>query len=536
MKKWNFQKVLAKFGIERVDDNDPFFAGDLPESFDDSFSDLDSEFQENVPFLRDNESAVLQMRPVRREDMIRQQAMALEAELEAEEEVIPQAVSDDVDDLMDDLMGESHAEAVQEEEFYEDESLLDDLMGGDFFEEESVVFEENLQETVEEVVESAEDALLEQVMQMEESEAPQEEVFEETSEEALEEVFEEAAEEVYEEETAEYEQEEYFEESYEEETYEQPYAEQTHVNEAFVRPRNHGVVVALGMFDGVHAGHQHMITMARRDADQLGLPLHVVTFYEHPASVLTGNPVPYLTTFEDRMGLLTRYGMDCLNMYHFTHQFASMDYRDFIMMLVRELDMTHLVVGQDACFGRGGVCTAQTLMQEADQFGISVHIVPHVMANGMKISSTAIRMALANGEVAYANACLTRPYSLSGKIVHGAHRGSLLGFPTANLRPTPGMMVPANGVYVSTITLEDGRAMPAVTNIGVHPTVDALDAALIETHILDFEGDVYGQHVRVELLQMLRGEQKFDTFAQLTAQIDTDVANARAYFAQAQQG
>jgi len=555
VKKWNFQKVLAKFGIERVDDNDPLMVGDLPESFDDSFSDLelgeDASYA-HAPFMRDTHSAVLEMRPVRREDMIRQQA----ADMETEIAQAPVHV-EDVDDLMDDLMGENTSAAMEEpvmeaeqDDFYGDESVLDDLMQGDFYEQEpEVVLSRDVEGATEMVLETAAEALEREISTMEPAqEAPEEEFLEETFEEVYEEHYEEVTEEVVQEtadelfeELSEDSYEESYEQTYAEDSYEQVYDEQEvyaapaveeHVHETFVRPRNHGVVVALGMFDGVHAGHQHIMNHARRDADQLGLPLHVVTFYEHPASVLTGTPVPYLSTFEDRMGQLTRYGMDCLNIYHFTPQFASMHYRDFINMLVRELDMTHLVIGQDACFGRGGQGNAQTIMQDANELGISVHVVPAMMANGMKISSTAIRMAAANGDIVFANACLTRPYSLSGKVVHGAHRGTLLGFPTANLRPTPGMLVPANGVYVSTITLDNGKAMPAVTNIGTHPTVDELNQAVIETHILDFEGDCYDRHARVELLAMLRAEQKFDTFAQLSAQIDADVANARAYFQQ----
>ncbi|MBP3371818.1 MAG: hypothetical protein J6L88_04760, partial [Clostridia bacterium] len=517
MKKWNFQKVLAKFGIERVDDNDPLMVGDLPESFDDSFSDLelgeDASYA-HTPFMRDTHSAVLEMRPVRREDMIRQQA----ADMEEEIAQVP-VHTDDVDDLMDDLMGQPVRVVKREMEYREfegDDSVLDDLLA-----EEKIVFTEDQQGAMDMALEAAAQAVMQGVTDLqpaeqipeedlqdtlaytqavdEEFEEEFEEVFAENAQETFEETFEddfaepvdetteesydaayvqETADDLFEElseETYEEPYEETYEESYAEDTYEEVYEQQAayempseHVHEAFVRPRNHGVVVALGMFDGVHAGHQHMLSLARRDADQLGLPLHVVTFYEHPAAVLTGTPVPYLSTFEDRMGLLTRYGMDCLNIYHFTPQFASMSYRDFINMMIRDLDMTHLVIGQDACFGRGGQGNAQTVMRDANELGISVHIVPAVMANGMKISSTTIRMAAANGDIAFANACLTRPYSLSGKVVHGAHRGTLLGFPTANLRPTPGMLVPANGVYVSTITLDNGKAMPAVTNIGTH--------------------------------------------------------------------
>lgn len=559
MKKSGFQKFLAKLGVERVDESDPFFVSDMPENFDDApvgdaFAEQDDPFDDAPAALRRSEpSAVLNIRrvepgeepsaPARPREPFRRSIFRNVPKTADERPAAPivhrseepQRSADEVDDLMDDLMGQAQTAASAPAQSDELDAYLEDEFDAYAQEQEAVSDEseaanadaaEPAQAWEEEPqnFDTAQDVVFDEPADDQYSDASEYNEYEEFGQTAAyaEPEYDTAAETVP----------GYDEAAAQEPVFERPAPEQADggVREAFVRPHNHGVVVALGMFDGVHAGHQHMLAMARRDADQLGLPLHVVTFYEHPASILTGKPVPYLSTLEDRIALLTQHGMDCFNVYHFTPQFASMDYREFIAMLVRELDMTHIVIGQDAVFGRGGRGNAKTLMAEAGDFGISVHVVPDVTANGQKVSSSAIRAAAARGDIAFANACLTRPYAVVGTVSRGAQRGALLGFPTANLSPTPGMLVPANGVYVSCISIQEGEMMPAVTNIGVHPTVDALQMPVIETHILDYSGDCYDQHVRVELLQMIRPEQKFGTFAQLSAQIDADVAAARAYF------
>lgn len=581
VKKSGFQKFLARLGVERVDENDPFNISDLPQDFDRQ----DDGVQENLwqdadapAFIHPGTPAVQRVTTQEEADAPAVQRITTQEEADApfltrraatvrkrrvSADVRPAAPlagtgqmrqSDEVDDLMDDLLAESALDAWMQQEVQQTQTppaenadahdalaaaIEADIQNAPGAVQDGAAAQETEADAAQQAAEPAAETASEPVFAEAAADLPADEAVQELQRQA-------AALDVFapeEEETGTAAEAASAQTPLQEASgvveqasagapvLQTPPQEDSGVREAFVRPHNHGVVVVLGMFDGVHAGHQHMLSMARRDADQLGLPLHVVTFYEHPASILTGAPVPYLSTLEDRIGLLTQYGMDCFDVYHFTPQFASMHYRDFIAMLVRELDMTHMVLGQDAVFGRGGQGSAQVLMREAQEFGISVHVVPDVTANGQKVSSSAIRAALARGDVGFANACLTRPYAVVGKVAHGAKRGALLGFPTANLLPTAGMLVPANGVYVSQISLQEGTMMPAVTNIGVHPTVDELRLPVIETHILDFDGDCYDQHARVELLQMLRGEQKFDTFARLSAQIQKDTADARAFFA-----
>ncbi|MGI6004043.1 MAG: bifunctional riboflavin kinase/FAD synthetase [Christensenellales bacterium] len=292
-----------------------------------------------------------------------------------------------------------------------------------------------------------------------------------------------------------------------------------------------GVVLALGVFDGVHAGHKYLLSIARKDADDMGLPLHVYTFYEHPAAVLQGKPVPSLTTIEQKIGLLATSGMDCLHLEHFTPEFADMTYAEFIDMLREDIGMRHLVIGQGAAFGRDNLGSVSRLAEEADELGITLRVVPPVTAGGVAISSSRIRLALAHGDIEYANACLGRPYTLSGTIQHGDSRGHTLGFPTANLRPASGMLIPATGVYLTRVQLAgEKEPMQAMTNIGVHPTVDELTEPMVETFILDFEGDIYGQNVEIELLMRLRDERAFGSIDALKEQIDKDVLEARQYF------
>jgi riboflavin kinase/FMN adenylyltransferase len=561
VKKSGFQKFLARMGVERVDESDPFNISDLPQDFDRQ----DDGVQENLwqdaeapAFIPDAPAVQRVTTQQEAEAPVVTRRAATVRKRRVSADVRPAAPlagtgqmrqSDEVDDLMDDLLAESTLDAWMQQEVQQTQTppaenadahdalaaaIEADIQNapGAAQETEADVAQQTASESVAETAaepvfaEAAADLPADEAVQELQRQAAALDVFAPEEEETGTAAEAASAQTPLQEAPGVVEQA-----SAGAPVLQTPPQEDSGVREAFVRPHNHGVVVVLGMFDGVHAGHQHMLSMARRDADQLGLPLHVVTFYEHPASILTGAPVPYLSTLEDRIGLLTQYGMDCFDVYHFTPQFASMHYRDFIAMLVRELDMTHIVLGQDAVFGRGGQGNAQVLMREAQEFGISVHVVPDVTANGQKVSSSAIRAAIARGDVGFANACLTRPYAVVGKVAHGAKRGALLGFPTANLLPTAGMLVPANGVYVSQISLQEGTMMPAVTNIGVHPTVDELRLPVIETHILDFDGDCYDQHARVELLQMLRGEQKFDTFAQLSAQIQKDTADARAFFA-----
>ena len=528
MKQSGFQKFLNKLGIERVDENDPFDFGEF------SAEEIDSDYQEELmQSFRDDSSAFYEDLSMEASDILlrdrtgyadTQEEPAQSEPEEQQETVIPDvtaAEDAEKDDLISDILNDWE---------HNDAPMKGSGSGRNFFkwgskvrkpvrpveEEEEAPIDEKRAKAMREAALAAEE--IEREMMREESGQPEEE------QEAPEYVQPEPEEtqEIREEPAAQQEEEE------EEKEFVAPASRRS---EEVMKPNNaNGVVVALGMFDGVHIGHQHLLAVARRDADRLGIPLNVVTLYEHPAGVLSGTKIPYLSTMEERIALLTKYGMDCLNIYHFTNRFAAMHYREFLVLLIRELRMTHMVIGQNAIFGRGGLGNAQVLQEEAAQFGITVHVVPAVTANGKRISSSSIREAAARGDMPYVNTCLTRPYSVIGTVQHGAERGKLLGFPTANIPVPQGMMLPKNGVYVTRVSVDGGQPQAGVTNIGYHPTVDRLETPIIETHILDCSADLYGKQIRVEFMKMLRDEEAFETFAELSGQIAKDRQAAEEYF------
>jgi len=532
VKQSGFQKFLNKLGIERVDENDPFDFGEF------SAEEIDSDYQEGLmQSFRDDSNAFYEDLSMEASDILlrdrTEYADAEEAPVQPVREEEQQAVVPDMTAAEDAEKGDLISDILNDWE-HNDAPMKGSGSGRNFFkwgskvrkpvrpveEEEETPIDEKRAKAMREAALAAEE--IEREMMREESGQDLQE------QEAPAYVQPEPAEpgpapaQVEEEPAARQEEEE------EEKEFTAPASRRS---EEVMEPNNaNGVVVALGMFDGVHIGHQHLLAVARRDADRLGIPLNVVTFYEHPAGVLSGTKIPYLSTMEERIALLTKYGMDCLNVYHFTNRFAAMHYREFLVLLIRELRMTHMVIGQNAIFGRGGLGNAQVLQEEAAQFGITVHVVPAVTANGKRISSSSIREAAARGDMPYVNTCLTRPYSVVGTVQHGAERGKLLGFPTANIPVPQGMMLPGNGVYVTRVSVDGGELQESVSNIGYHPTVDRLEAPIIETHILNYSGDLYGKKIRVEFMKKLRDEETFETFAELSGQITQDKQAAEAYF------
>nr|WP_122011585.1 bifunctional riboflavin kinase/FAD synthetase [Maliibacterium massiliense] len=289
------------------------------------------------------------------------------------------------------------------------------------------------------------------------------------------------------------------------------------------------VVVALGMFDGVHLGHRHLLSMALEDARQMGVPLHVYTFIEHPQQVLRGVRVPLLMPMRQKIGMLSRLGVDCLHLVHFNQVLADMSYEAFLDNMIRDIGMTHLVMGYDACIGKEGMGTAQRIHQEAGRFGITVRVVPPVVVAGGIVSSTRIRTALQHGDLDFANRCLGRSYTLYGSVVEGRRVGRSLGFPTANLALEEQQLLPPDGVFVSRVVRADGTAYAGMTNIGTNPTFQRRRTT-VETYLLDFDEEIYGEALEVQLLHRIRDEAKFRTAEQLSAQLQQDVVRVREYF------
>jgi len=288
--------------------------------------------------------------------------------------------------------------------------------------------------------------------------------------------------------------------------------------------------VAIGVFDGVHRGHRYLIDHLVERARNEGLAPLVVTFHPHPRSVLRPEtPLTYLCSLEERVELLRALGVDDVAVLVFTTELAQLSARDFAALAVEELRMKLLVVGSDFALGRGREGTTDVLTAIGGETGFVVDVVPLLAASGEKVGSSAVRHALARGDMETAASLLGRPFALRGPVIKGAERGKGLGFPTANMAFGQDRALPAFGVYVTRAYLREG-VFPAVTNIGLRPTFGE-DKPTVETFILDFQGEVYGQELRIELLHHLRGEMRFSGADALREQIEKDVAATRAYLA-----
>jgi riboflavin kinase/FMN adenylyltransferase len=280
----------------------------------------------------------------------------------------------------------------------------------------------------------------------------------------------------------------------------------------------------------VHLGHRALLREGRELADSLGLPLAVCTFEPHPLQVLCPERAPErLTTFPERAGLMEGCGVDILHVRTFTRALADQPPEDFIRDLMAADRLRGVVCGYNFTFGREGRGDGSLLTAMGNALGFRVSVVPAVTAEGAPVSSTRIRGLLKEGRMEEANALLGAPYALSGRVVHGKGLGHTLGCPTANLAVPEEKTLPACGVYVSELVLR-GKSLPAVTNIGRHPTFPE-GAPTVETHILrPMEGDIYGEQVQLDLLRFLRGEQTFPDPEALQRQIARDAGAAESWF------
>ncbi|MBF6600731.1 MAG: bifunctional riboflavin kinase/FAD synthetase [Dehalococcoidia bacterium] len=290
--------------------------------------------------------------------------------------------------------------------------------------------------------------------------------------------------------------------------------------------------ITLGVFDGVHRGHRHLIAALRQRAMARGLASVVVTLHPAPVQVLRPDVrIAYLTSLEERIELLRATGVDAVAPLTFTSEVAELSAFDFVSMLHDALQMRFLLMGPDNAFGREREGTPARVREIADQLGFEMEVLSAPLAaREGRVSATAVRRALVDGEMELARDLLGRPFAVRGPVVRGHERGRGIGFPTANIAVTPDRALPAFGVYVSRATVA-GRAYASATNIGINPTF-ADERPSVETYLLDFEGDLYGRELRVEVLHRLRGEARFDSVAALTAAIAADVEATRAYFAE----
>lgn len=289
-------------------------------------------------------------------------------------------------------------------------------------------------------------------------------------------------------------------------------------------------LLAIGVFDGVHLGHKHLLSRLIEQARQQGLLPGVVTFRQHPQEVLLPRTrLPFLTDLEERSRLLKKEGVEVIIPLTFTAESSRLSARQFVSLLKKYLRMLGLVIGPDFALGKSREGNADTLRALGKEMGFSVTVVPPAMINGEVVSSTAIRRALADGDLKKVNRMAGRLFSLHGGVTAGTGRGVGLGFPTANLAIGREQAVPADGVYATRACI-NGRAYQSMTYIGKNPTFGGRERA-VEVYVLDYDGNLYGRELRVDILQRLRGEKQFGSIEELKKQITEDVKKGRAILA-----
>ncbi|MBI3027954.1 MAG: bifunctional riboflavin kinase/FAD synthetase [Candidatus Rokubacteria bacterium] len=284
-------------------------------------------------------------------------------------------------------------------------------------------------------------------------------------------------------------------------------------------------VVALGAFDGVHLAHQKILATARTRARAPGLRALACTFDPHPLAVLQPEraPVP-ITELAEKLARIAEQGLDAAVVIPFTREFSLLEAEAFVKdVLVGRLKAREVVVGFNHTFGRGARGTARLLAELGPQNGLVAHVIPPLVVDGVLVSSSGIRQALAAGDVARARKLLGHPYTVRGRVLRGKGRGRQLGFPTANLKPERELIVPA-GVYAARAAWEGGRA-GAVVNVGVRPTFGEGEY-WVEAYLLDLAGDLYDSLLALEFEERIRPEQKFGDVEALRAQVARDVATA----------
>jgi riboflavin kinase/FMN adenylyltransferase len=293
-------------------------------------------------------------------------------------------------------------------------------------------------------------------------------------------------------------------------------------------------VLTLGVFDGLHLGHQLIMKTVVERARAVSAVPTVITFEPHPRAVLHPESAPpLLQTFDQKIEALGVLGIEQTIVIHFDEAFAQIRAQDFLRdVVVDRLHAKEVYLGRGFAFGHNREGNIELLRQVSDRLGFRADEVPEVRLRGRRVSSSRIRELLQQGQVNLARRMLGRPYGVEGRVVRGAERGATLGFPTANLQPH-NRVIPRGGVYV-TATLIDGQWRRSVTNIGTRPTFERTAQSSIETFVMGWSGDLYGDVVRVRFLHRLRAEKKFGSVDDLKSQIAGDVARAEDYFGRAE--
>jgi riboflavin kinase/FMN adenylyltransferase len=294
-----------------------------------------------------------------------------------------------------------------------------------------------------------------------------------------------------------------------------------------------GTAIALGNFDGLHIGHMELINRTINAGNNSNLKSIVYTFSNHPENVIAGKFItPLITPNETKAEILSRHGVDYLYLEEFNQEYMKIAPEDFVKdILLKRFNVKHVTVGFHYRFGYKSAGTPETLKQMGQKYGFDVEVVAPVKLGDIIVSSSLIRRLIANGDVEHAAEFMKRYYQVTGKIVRGKHLGREIGFPTINIVPGDDRVLPSKGVYVTSTDIS-GCTYCSVTNVGVNPTVND-QGIRIETHILDFTGDLYDSTVTVHFIKKIRDEKKFTGLAQLTEQIRKDVRYTKQYFSAA---
>ncbi|OGX77925.1 riboflavin biosynthesis protein RibF [Exiguobacterium sp. SH31] len=287
-------------------------------------------------------------------------------------------------------------------------------------------------------------------------------------------------------------------------------------------------VMVLGFFDGVHIGHQAVIEHAKQRAEQLDVPVTVVTFDPHPKQVLSNNAdaVRYITPLKRKLQRIAALGVERCLVLTFTKQLASLSPQQFVDDYLIGAGAVHVTAGFDYSYGKFGEGTMETMPYHA-RGRFTTSVVAEQTSDGDKVSSTRIRKLLGAGSVDLASELLGAPYVICGEVIHGDARGRTIGYPTANMVMDASYVMPRLGVYATRVRLEDGRTFDAMTNVGRRPTFYDTGDVSIESHLFDFSEDLYGQLLEIEWVHYLRDERAFDGLDSLIAQLKQDETAAR---------
>lgn len=282
-------------------------------------------------------------------------------------------------------------------------------------------------------------------------------------------------------------------------------------------------VVTIGNFDGIHKGHKKLFDLTSQISSDERLKAVVFTYSNHPLEFVMNKTIPKLMTNEERDELFQKIGMDYVVSVPFDESIMNMSTEEFISkVLIGSLHAKHLVLGEDARFGKGREGSAKGIKEIAERLGMKVHIVPLYFEDGIRISSTSIREFIAGGRLEQARTYLGRPYSVSGTVVHGKKNGRKIGFPTANIKYDPCLVLPSIGVYYTTVEYH-GESYVGAASVGYNPTISGMGKEIhLEVNILNFSKEIYGEKIKVNFHKKIRDEIKFDSMEELKKQIHKD--------------